>query len=358
MNNDLINLNKRISSDLLPWFEQNQRPMPWRKNRTAYRVWISELMLQQTRVNQVIPYYLRFMEKFPSIKILALSDLQDVLKLWEGLGYYSRARNLHKAAKTICEKFGGIFPEDPDLINQLPGIGPYTTAAIASLAFNKDLAVVDGNVIRVLSRLLAIDSDVSKSSTKKELQIIADNLLVKGKAGKFNESMMELGATICMPKNPNCKECPVIDNCMGYKIGDPSSFPVKKKKAKIPHIIVGAAVVSDGNKVLISQRRENQMLGGLWEFPGGKKENNESIKECIARELLEELGIIIEIQEKIITVNHAYSHFTMEMHTYWAKIKSGEPKAIDCKTFKWVKLDKIRSMPFPKADIKVLDVIS
>ena len=185
MKNDLINLNKRISSDLLPWFERNQRPMPWRQNRTAYRVWISELMLQQTRVNQAIPYYLRFMEKFPSIKILASSDLQDVLKLWEGLGYYSRARNLHKAAKTICEKYGGIFPEDPDLINQLPGIGPYTTAAIASLAFNKDLAVVDGNVIRVISRLLAIDSDINKASTKKELQEAYGDVNIDLKDGTY-----------------------------------------------------------------------------------------------------------------------------------------------------------------------------
>ena len=203
--------------------------MPWRKNRTAYRVWISELMLQQTRVNQVIPYYLRFMEKFPSIKILALSDLQDVLKLWEGLGYYSRARNLHKAAKTICEKFGGIFLEDPDLINQLPGIGPYTTAAIASLAFNKDLAVVDGNVIRVLSRLLAIDSDVSKSSTKKELQTIADNLLVKGKAGKFNESMMELKQQFV------CQKIQIAKNALSWiiawviKLETQVAFQLRKK---------------------------------------------------------------------------------------------------------------------------------
>ncbi|MCF7816860.1 MAG: A/G-specific adenine glycosylase [Kiritimatiellales bacterium] len=345
-------IKRAVATKLLPWFSANKRSMPWRSNRTPYRVWISELMLQQTRVDQATPYFNRFIKRFPSLKSLAAASQEDVLKMWEGLGYYSRARNLHKAAQIIANEHGGRFPGTAEEIQNLPGIGSYTAAAIGSLAFNLDLAVLDGNVIRVLSRLFAC------TSSKKELQQMADDLLVKGDAGNFNEAMMELGATVCLPKNPQCCECPMSGVCKGLKSGNPTDYPVKAPKKKIPHIVVGAAVVTNGKgEVLIAQRRNEDMLGGLWEFPGGKQEPGETIEQCIVRELKEELGINIVTGDFLVTVKHAYSHFTMELHTYFAKIKSGRPRPIHCQNFQWLGIPKLRTVPYSKADLKIIEAL-
>ncbi len=347
---------RAVITQLLPWFATNRRAMPWRSNRTPYRVWISELMLQQTRVDQVIPYFNRFMKRFPSMKSLAAASQEEVLKMWEGLGYYSRARNLHKAAQIISCKHKGRFPNTAEEILDLPGVGSYTAAAIGSLAFNLDLAVLDGNVIRVLSRLFAYTKDARSTAAKKELQQFADDLLVKGEAGNFNEAMMELGATVCLPKNPQCGECPMSKVCLGHESGQPTNYPVKAPKKKVPHLIVGAAVVENRKgEVLIAQRRNEDMLGGLWEFPGGKQESGETIQQCIVRELKEELGINIEVGDFLVTVKHAYSHFTMEMHTYFAKIKSGRPRPIECQDYRWVKISALREFPYSKADLYVID---
>jgi len=315
-------------------------------------------MLQQTRVDQVIPYFNRFMKRFPSLKSLAAATQEDVLKQWEGLGYYSRARNLHKTAQIISKDWNGRFPRTAEEIIKLPGIGSYTTAAIGSLAFNLDLAVLDGNVIRVLSRLFAYTKDTRSTLAKKELQQLADDLLVKGDAGNFNEAMMELGATVCLPKNPQCDDCPMSGVCLGHESGRPTDYPVKAPKKKVPHIVVGAAVVTNGKgEVLIAQRRNEDMLGGLWEFPGGKQEAGETIQQCIVRELKEELGIHIETGEFLVTVKHAYSHFTMEMHTYLAQIKSGRPRPIECQNFQWLKVSDLRKVPYSKADLHVITAL-
>lgn len=221
-----------IADELLPWFSQNKRSMPWRSNRTPYRVWISELMLQQTRVDQATPYFQRFMKRFPSLKSLAAASQEEVLKQWEGLGYYSRARNLHKAAQIVAAEHKGRFPDTAEGLIQLPGIGNYTAAAIGSLAFNLDLAVLDGNVIRVLARLFAYTRDSRSSTAKAELQRYADDLLVKGDAGNFNEAMMELGATVCLPRNPQCAQCPLSRVCLGHESGRPTDYPVKAPKKR------------------------------------------------------------------------------------------------------------------------------
>jgi len=352
----LIPVHDVVISKLLPWFAAHRRAMPWRSNRTPYRVWISELMLQQTRVDQVVPYFNRFMKRFPSMKSLAAASQEDVLKQWEGLGYYSRARNLHKAARIISTDHQGRFPNTAEEIIKLPGIGSYTAAAIGSLAFNLDLAVLDGNVIRVLSRLFAYAKETRSTAAKKELQQLADGLLVQGDAGNYNEAMMELGATICLPKNPQCSSCPMAGVCLGHESGRPTDYPVKAPKKKVPHIVVGAAVVMNRKgEVLIAQRRDKDMLGGLWEFPGGKQETGETIQQCIVRELKEELGINIETGDFLVTVKHAYSHFTMEMHTYFAKIKSGRPRPIECQDFQWLKISDLRKVPYSKADLYVIE---
>jgi A/G-specific adenine glycosylase len=352
----MMETKRAVKTKLLPWFSSNQRTMPWRSNRTPYRVWISELMLQQTRVDQVIPYFDRFMLRFPTLQSLATASQEDVLKQWEGLGYYSRARNLHKAAQIIFKDRDGHFPCTAEEIIQLPGIGSYTAAAIGSLAFNLDLAVLDGNVIRVLSRLFAYTKDTRTTTAKKELQQWADELLVEGAAGNYNEAMMELGATVCLPKNPDCAACPLACVCLGFESGRPTDYPVKAPKKKVPHLVVGAAVVTNRKgEVLIAQRREKDMLGGLWEFPGGKQETGETIQQCIARELKEELGINAEVTDYLITVKHAYSHFTMDLHTYFARIRSGRPRPIHCQDYRWVNVSELRAVPYSRADLKIID---
>jgi len=347
---------KAIENRLLPWFTAHKRSMPWRSNRTPYRVWISELMLQQTRVDQATPYFHRFMKRFPSLRSLATASQDDVLKMWEGLGYYSRARNLHKAAQIIMNEHKGRFPSSSEQILALPGVGGYTAAAIGSLAFNLDLAVLDGNVIRVLTRLFAYARDTRSTTAKKELQRLTDDLLVQGRAGDYNEAMMELGATVCMPRNPQCTVCPLSVVCLGYKSGRPMDYPVTAPKKKVPHIVVGAAVVTNRKgDVLIAQRRDKDMLGGLWEFPGGKQETGETIQQCIVRELREELGINVETGDFLMTVKHAYSHFTMDMHTYYARIRSGRPRPLHCQDYRWVPISGLREFPYSKADLTILD---
>lgn len=364
---------RAVKDRLLPWFAANRRDLPWRENRTPYRVWVAEIMLQQTRVDTVIDYYKRWMKKFPSWRALARAPQSDVLKAWEGLGYYSRAHNLHKAAKMISEKSGsGILAalkrQDASstlkALKKYPGIGDYTAAAIASLAFNEDAAVVDGNVIRVLSRLFAYGGDTKSAAGKKQMQAWADELLVKGRAGEFNEAMMELGALVCVPVAPKCRrpsgmrgaDCPLQKVCDAFKKGMPDQYPVMKKKKKVPHITVGAAAtINRKGEVLIAQRLEGDMLGGLWEFPGGKQEKGETIEECVARELKEELGIIVEVGEHLITVKHAYSHFTMTMHVYYTKIKSGRPRPIHCADYRWVNIPNLGKFAYSKADLKVVE---
>ena len=345
-----------VRTRLLPWFAENKRAMPWRSRRTPYRVWISELMLQQTRVDQATPYFQRFMKRFPTLASLAAASQDEVLKMWEGLGYYSRARNLHKAAQIIANHHKGRFPQTAEEIQKLPGIGSYTAAAIGSLAFNLDLAVLDGNVIRVLSRLHAYTKDTRSSAAKNELQQLADDLLVKGDAGNCNEAMMELGATVCLPRNPRCDACPVSSVCLGFQSGRPTDYPVKAPRKKVPHIVVGAAVVANRKgEVLIAQRRDQDMLGGLWEFPGGKQETGETIQQCIVRELREELGINIEVDGFLVTVKHAYSHFTMDLHAYHARIKTGRPRALHCQDWRWVEIAGLRRFAYSRADLYIID---
>jgi A/G-specific adenine glycosylase len=343
---------------LLQWFERHRRAMPWRNRRTPYRVWIAEIMLQQTRVDQVRPYYQRFMKRFPSLRRLAAAPVDDVLKAWEGLGYYSRARNLHRAARQIAAEHGGRFPRTAEELRRLPGVGAYTAAAIGSIAFNLPLAVVDGNVIRVLTRLTACAEDPRAGATRRALQELADRLLPRKTPGPFNEAVMELGATVCLPRRPQCAECPLRTACRGYAKGDPTAFPVKALRRKLPHKQVGAAaVINRRGQVLIAQRRPEAMLGGLWEFPGGSREPGETMPECVARELKEELGLQIEVGRPLITVRHAYSHFTIELHTFFARIRAGRPRRLECADYRWVYPEEFEQFAFSKADLAVVDAL-
>ncbi|WFB35750.1 A/G-specific adenine glycosylase [Kiritimatiellota bacterium B12222] len=348
-----------VSKDLLPWFEANARELPWRLNRDPYAVWVSECMLQQTRVETVIPYFLRWMACFPTVKALAAADQQQVLKCWEGLGYYARARNLHAASKQVVALFGGELPSQVDELSRLKGVGPYTVAAILSLAFGKSYAVLDGNVERVLTRLCAISDDIRKPQVKKDLQNLATRFLATHPPAQLNEAVMELGATVCTPRNPQCDCCPLASICRAHKRGEVSLFPYKSKKPKIPTVQVGAGVVwRDEHTFLIAQRNESGMLGGMWEFPGGKIEKNESIEACIARELEEELGLKVEVGDELIKVKHTYTHFHLRMGVHHCRWQGDEPEAIDCADFRWVTLAECEAYPFSRADLKVLEALA
>ena len=335
--------------------------MPWRETgpdgrRDPYRVWISEIMLQQTRVETATPYFLRFVEAFPDVAALAAAPQDRVLKLWEGLGYYSRARNLHRAAQQIVSEHGGVFPRAPEAVRALPGVGPYTSAAVLSLAFGHPAAVLDGNVIRVLGRVLAVEADSRKPATRKALQAVADALLTADRPGDFNEAVMELGATVCTPRAPACGRCPLREVCAARAAGAPEAFPVVSKRAPTPHVDVAVGVVlDDAGRVLIQKRPESAMLGGLWEFPGGKVEPGETPEAACRRELREETGLDVEIAAPLARVDHAYSHFKVTLHAFRCRHLGGTPRHESGEPIRWVARAELDTYAFPTANRKILD---
>ncbi|MBL7977373.1 MAG: A/G-specific adenine glycosylase [Bacteroidetes Order II. Incertae sedis bacterium] len=344
--------------DLLQWFDIQARDLPWRRTKDPYRIWLSEMMLQQTRVDQAMPYYHAFLEAFPTVFDLAKAPLDAVLKRWEGLGYYARARNLHKAAKQIIANHNGIFPETAEEALALPGIGPYSAAAILSIAYQVPLAVLDGNVMRVLARILAFEEDIRLPQNRKTLWIWATRLLPTESPGRFNEAIMELGATVCTPAKPDCRACPLQPACSAYRNNQQSALPFVSKKPKIPHhhIAIGL-VVNNRGQYLISRRPDDGLLGGLWEFPGGKQEPNESLEETCKRELQEEMGIEVGITEKVALVKHAYTHFKITLHAFLCTLGRGTPVSANGQPFRWVMEDELEHFAFPKANIKVIEAL-
>lgn len=346
---------KDFRSKLLAWYDEYKREMPWRDCDNPYKTWISEIMLQQTRVDQAAPYFRRFMERFPTVYELAEADQQEVLKVWEGLGYYSRARNLHHAAKTVVDEFSGKIPDNEKDIRKLKGVGPYTASAVLSIAYKRPHAVVDGNVLRVLTRYLGIEDDIRSTQTKNTVQEAADELLDKNRPGDFNQAVMELGATVCTPTNPDCEECPINNDCVAYSTLKTDSIPYKSPAKKRPHHQIGVGIIKSGEKVLIALRPEDAMLGGLWEFPGGKQKDNEEIKETVVRELKEELGVDVSISKPLMKLDHAYSHFKITLHAFMCKMKNGRPEPKTSQEIRWVPISELNDYPFPKANRKLTD---
>jgi len=340
-----------IQLNVSQWFEQNARDLPWRRSRDPYLIYLSEIIMQQTRIDQGTPYFVRFSDVFPTIESLANAPLDRVLKEWEGLGYYSRARNLHRSAKLIVELYDGAIPSEFAQLRHLPGIGDYTAAAILSIAYRQPYAVLDGNVIRVLSRLSKFAGEVTLARSRKILSDMATELLDTKAPGIHNEAMMELGALVCTPRNPDCENCPLNQVCLSGKSGLALNFPVKKKKPPTPHYDVAVGIISNNHDEFLIQRRPDQgMLGGLWEFPGGKKEPDESLRDSCRRELQEELGIDVMVGEALPPVNHAYSHFKITMHAFHCTILSGEPSSPKGLPIKWVAREKMNDYAFPKAN--------
>ena len=349
---------KTFQSRLLNWYDNQKREMPWRKNRDPYRILVSEFMLQQTQVKTVIPYFKKWMESFPTTKKLALASESDVLKHWEGLGYYSRARNLLKSAIQIQRDFAGKVPNSLDEILKLPGVGRYTAGAVLSIAFDKRVPVLDGNVKRVLSRLMLLKENGNTQKSETRLWDTMERLLPEKNCGDFNQAFMELGATVCLPKNPFCKECPLKQLCKARQSGKQKLFPPKKTAAKIFKIQVSAGVIFKKGCVYIQKRKAEGLLGGLWEFPGGKMQTGETEKECLRREIREELGINIRIGEKIMTHHHSYTRFRITLHVFQCQIHSGKFFPAECDEWKWVKPEELSQFPFPAANVKIIKFLN
>jgi len=312
-------------------------------------------MLQQTRVETVVPYYRKFLRRFPSLKRLAAAPLQDVLKAWEGLGYYSRARNLWRAARTVVANRHGRIPVEYDRFRELPGVGDYIAAAVLSIGRGLVLPVVDGNVLRVACRWQGIDSDIRLPAARETVRSFLQRVIPADNPGGFNESLMELGALVCLPKNPLCRLCPLQACCFAFRQGKTGSLPVKSRKNPVPTYVVALAVIRRGDRLYIQQRPENGHLGGLWEFPGGKCRAGEEPEAAVVRECHEELGIEVEPQARLALVRHAYSHFKVILHVFICRMQGGSIRALQ--PHAWVKMTALGNYPFPAANHKIFPLL-
>jgi len=347
----------QIRRALLDWYAAAARDLPWRRTRDPYAIWVSEIMLQQTRVPTVIPYHEQFLKRFPTIGRLARARLDTVLKLWEGLGYYGRARNLHRTAQEIVSRFDGQMPQSKDELLTLPGIGRYTAGAIASIAFGEREPLVDGNVERVLCRVFRIRGNPKDAAIGKAIWSLAEELLPDEQVGHFNQALMELGSEVCTPRSPLCTDCPIERLCEARRHGDQDSLPTRGRKKPLPLHIVAVGVIYRGGRMLIDKRKPEGLLGGLWEFPGGKVRPGESLEAALQREVREELDIEIEVGTEIAVVDHAYTHFRVRIHALQCRYVSGEPRCIACTDIKWVRPSDLGRYAFPAANKRIIETL-
>lgn len=344
-----------ISQPLLEWYAIYARQLPWRDHPDPYAIWISEIMLQQTRVETVVDYFTIWMQAFPDIETLANSSEQDVLRLWEGLGYYSRARNIHKTARILQSEYDGRLPADLQTLQKLPGIGRYTAAAITSIAFGMDQAALDGNIRRILSRIFDISLPIRTPAAEKLFWQLAEQNLPAGQAGDYNQALMDLGATICLPGKPRCLLCPLQPHCLAFERGVQEQRPVIPEKKPVPHYIVTAAILQREQRFLLAQRPANGLLGGLWEFPGGKQEENETLPDSLQREIMEELGCEVSVGAHFGEYQHAYTHFRVTLHAFFCSLIKGEPQPIEASQLAWVPTERLSDYPMGKIDRKIAE---
>ncbi len=342
-----------LQTRLLAWYAAQGRDLPWRRERDPYRIWVAEIMLQQTQVKTVLPYYQRFLTAFPEVQTLAQADRQQVLKAWQGLGYYRRAHHLHQAAQQIVQQHQGQFPTDFQQAIALPGIGRTTAGGILSAAFNQPVAILDGNVKRVLARLLALPRPPAQATA--QLWQWSERLLARSHPRDFNQALMDLGATVCTPQQPQCPTCPWVSACQAHALNLQQQLPMRQPAAPLPHKHIGVAVIrNQAGQVLIDRRHDEGLLGGLWEFPGGKIEAGETVAECIRREIREELALDIEVGEHLLTLEHAYSHFRVTLYVHHCRYLGGEPQALESQEVRWVPVADLDQFPFPKANAQIV----
>jgi A/G-specific adenine glycosylase len=337
----------RLASKLLSWYRKHGRNLPWRKHPDPYAVWVSEIMLQQTRVGTVIPYFERWMRRFPTVTAFARAPEREVLKAWEGLGYYSRARNLHKAAKIVVEKFDGHLPRSLDALRGLPGIGRYTAGAIASIAFGRDEPTLDGNLRRVFSRLYDLKEYADSPAGERMLWEYASRSLPRGRAGDYNQALMDLGAAICLPRDPLCDACPLSAECRARLNGTQNARPVLKPKKRAPHFIHAAVVIERRGRVLLARRPSNGLLGGMWEFPNSRVEGDPG--KGLEKAIHAAYRLRVRKKDALAVVRHAYTHFKVTVHAFRCEPVSmpGTPN------LKWVRLRELEAYPMGKVDRRI-----
>ena len=327
-------------------------PLP-EDSLSPYGIWIAEVMLQQTQLSVVLPYWQRWIKAFPTVNALEAASLEQVRLQWQGLGYYSRARRLHEAARVLVQQ---PWPRDLDGWIALPGIGRTTAGGILSSAFNAPEPILDGNVKRVLARLHAHERPPSRDQHLFWQR--SEALLDPRRPRDFNQALMDLGATVCTPRRLGCDHCPWRESCAAYASGDPSGWPVVEERKPLPFQVIGIGVVINAvGDVLIDQRLEEGLLGGMWEFPGGKQEPGEPIEACIARELMEELGIVVSVGEALITLDHAYSHKKLQFVVHLCDWCSGDPKPLASQQVRWVRPEQLKDYPFPAANARIIDAL-
>jgi A/G-specific adenine glycosylase len=401
-----INLAPAFTFALLSWYDANRRDLPWRDHPDAYAILVSEFMLQQTTVPAVVPYFERWMANYPTVEKLAEAGLDEVLLMWEGLGYYSRARNLHAAARELVSEYGGEVPSDPHELKKLPGVGYYTAAAVASIAYGIRAPALDANNLRVWSRLLA-------TSDRKWIAAAFSRVLPSDRSGDLNQAFMDLGSSVCTPKTPDCAACPLAQWCRAYRTDTVSKYPQKKGRPEMTHIEAAIGIIVKDGKVLVQKRPEGGLLAGLWEFPGGKigqamgggekarhgdtgtrrrgetsrlddeaterpSEKNaeknpyqrearapsptlpsshaptqahESPEEAVVREVREETGLRIQVCEKLGVFNHSYTRFRVKLHVFICKRKAG---TMYNPTARWVTLEELEGLAMPSVNRKIV----
>jgi len=347
-------LPRTVGPALVRWFARHRRPLPWRRDRDPYHVWVAEVLLQQTRVAQAAPYYERFVRRFPSVRALARASEGEVLKAWQGAGYYARARHLHQAARELVEQRDGTVPRTVAELETLPGVGPYVARAVASLAFGAPVVAVEANGLRVAARWTREEGDVRRPAVRRRLAAALATVLPAGRAAEFNEAVMELGETICRPTSPLCVRCPVRGSCRAYReTDDPGLLPRRAKRGPRPHVRGAIAAMRRGDRWLVQRRAPSGLLGGLWEFPGGKIERGERPVDAARRELREETGIEAGRLRPRGVVRHAYSHFSVELHVFEGRLAGAGTTGAAAKGRRWVTLAGLARLPIPKATEKV-----
>jgi A/G-specific adenine glycosylase len=350
---------QQIRVELLEWFALNQRKLPWRRHYKPYEIWISEIMLQQTQVKTMLPYYHRWLQRFPHVQAVALAQEEDLLKQWEGLGYYSRARNIHRTAKVLLKEHDSEFPRDCGRLRGFPGIGRYTAGAIMSIAFNADCPVVDGNIARTLSRLFDIAQPIRDSQTEKVLWKLAEELLPRGKARSFNQALMDLGAVVCTPRNPSCSQCPIHTHCRALQTGVVNLRPVVKRgKDAVPiHVAVGI-LVQEG-RIFIQKRPPSGLMPHLWEFPGGKILHGETPEGALVREFREELELNVRPFQEVALIRHSYTSFRVALRAFACRLEcpGQQPVLHSAVDGRWVTPEELDLYAFPAANRKLIQRI-
>ena len=331
-----------IGKKLVRWYEKNKRDLPWRKTKDPYPIWISEIMLQQTQVKKVIPYYLRFIESFPTLKKLAKTNEDEVLKLWSGLGYYRRARNLHKGAKLVLKDFSGKIPAEWNEIRKIPGIGDYTASAILSIAYGKPYPVVDGNVVRVASRVFGLRGDPHSKKFQEKIRTKLESMIIKHDPSDFNQGMMELGALICAPENPKCLVCPLKQECFAFSKNLQNELPLKAVPQKIENLFKTAVIIKNKDKFLLTKQRKSAYLNDMWLFP--------EVDGKDVRGFQSKYGLKLKLKTKLGTARHHITYRRMDYTVFAADLLNTPSRN---KNFKWIKTNELSLLPHSSLTQKI-----